>query len=448
MFRRTLTLFFLLGSLLSCAEGFDDQSNQNQDLLGSMDQDDDGSLSFEEFGKSNEEFEALDTDNDGKLSPEEIADWSPPKTQDSDSSTTTDSDTADSSGEESVTDSTEGQKDSNTEQAPNDTGSSDLPAADINNQGPPVEKTYTTFIGDWTMEPGAEVTKCVNKRLDNEETVFVTAIRTVMAKGSHHLIVYKSDSDEEILEPEECFPFTETLNSETVPLIISQVADETLQLPPGIALRFDPGQMIRIESHYLNYFPEEITAHADVEFDTISALDLKHEANMLFYGTPDFELQAGESFTTDWYFLDMPEGSELFALTGHTHQYGTNVEIALGDQNNKNEAPTAEELIYPGTPTYDWDEPPIVAFDPPLKFSKGEGFRYRCSWLNTSDKKVGFGESADDEMCFFWGYYFPSQGYRICINPGDLVPNEFSSLVGEQVCCPESPLCELVKNYF
>jgi hypothetical protein len=59
--------------------------------------------------------------------------------------------------------------------------------------------------------------------------------------------------------------------------------------------------------------------------------------------------------------------------------------------------------------------------------------------MNTSEQSVGFGESANDEMCFFWAYYFPSQGARVCVH-SDQVSG------GIDLCCPGSPLCSLIEN--
>ena len=86
----------------------------------------------------------------------------------------------------------------------------------------------------------------------------------------------------------------------------------------------------------------------------------------------------------------------------------------------------------------------MIQYDPPLHFQKGEGFRDRCSWNNTTNKSVGFGEGGTDEMCFFWAYYYPSQGYRTCINAG-----QYGEAMGiDQICCPGSPLCALVSEWF
>jgi len=309
---------------------------------------------------------------------------------------------------------------------------------------PPIVATHATGFSGWTMAPQAETTRCVVKRLDNAGVLWVSQIRTELAKGSHHMIIYKSEETTERATPFECDPFVETLTGKTVPLMITQIRNETLAFPNGVAFRFEPNQMVRLEAHFLNYFPEDIEASGTVYFDGIAEADVVSEANLLFYGTPDIDIPKGQSVTTPWYFLDVMPGSRLFALTGHTHQYGTNVEIgyasSLGDEGTSIYPPEGED--------YDWEEPPVSYFDPHIVFGSPDrkGLRYRCSWTNTSNKNVSFGESAQAEMCFMWGYYFPSQGYRVCISPGSLG----GGLFGDQVCCggaDESPVCDLVRQW-
>lgn len=328
----------------------------------------------------------------------------------------------------------EGEATDEPDSGPDDVAGTDPPP-------PPIEATYTAFIGDWTMKSGKEVTKCVVKRLDNPTDIWVTKIQTNLGQGSHHLVLYKSDDTEEQTEPFNCTPFTETLGGDTVPLMISQVAEETMALPDGVAFKFGPQQMVRIEAHYLNYFPDDITAHADITFHTLANADVEHEANMMFYGTPDFSIPAGKDHTTPWFYLDVLPGTKIFAMTGHTHALGTNVEIL------HSQAKDAQgDAVYPMDLPFQWDEAPIIQYDPPLEFPTGkEGFHYRCSWFNDTGKNVGFGESANKEMCFFWAYYYPSQGYRLCVNPGSMDPT--GGTLGEQVCCPGSFVCDLIKQY-
>ena len=320
-----------------------------------------------------------------------------------------------------------------------DVSEPDAPAPiELPDEKPPIDKTYETFIGDWEMKPGKEVTKCTLKRLENVDPIYVTGIKTKLAKGSHHLIVYKSEETEEQPVPFDCIPFTEGLIGGTFPMIISQIPEEHLEFPNGIAMKLEPNQMIRIEAHFLNYFPEKITAHADVTFETIKKEDMVAEANMLFYGTPDFTVKANAITQTPWHRLTQWENTNVFALTGHTHALGTNVEVYMTSE----EEDDGDE-IYPLDEPFEWAEAPLIQYDPPLSFGKGNGFRYRCTWDNPTDKNVVFGESANAEMCFFWAYYYPSQGYRLCVNAG-----QYGEDFGiDQICCPGSPLCGLIDNF-
>ena len=258
------------------------------------------------------------------------------------------------------------------------------------------------------MEPGRETTRCIVVRLGNANRIWVPRIRTNLSQGSHHFVIYRSDATEERKQPFNCTPFAETLSGATVPLFISQTREETLELPPGVAFELEANQMIRLEAHYLNYYTEPITTEATVTFDTLPADQPPLIADFLFYGTTAINIPAGQSVTNPWRFMQVPAGLQVFAMTGHTHQHGTNVEVEYT-------APGATgELVYPpaGEP-FKWSEAPMAYFDEPLQFDGNNGFKLRCSWTNTSDRHVFFGESANSEMCFFWAYYFPSQGFLL-----------------------------------
>jgi hypothetical protein len=100
--------------------------------------------------------------------------------------------------------------------------------------------------------------------------------------------------------------------------------------------------------------------------------------------------------------------------------------------------------IYPaeGAP-FTWDEPPVERFDPAMTFDGSQGFRYRCSWDNTTGEELGFGESARQEMCFLWAYYYPSQGYRLCVSPGSIG----NGVAGDEVCCPGHWVCDYIQQF-
>ena len=79
-------------------------------------------------------------------------------------------------------------------------------------------------------------------------------------------------------------------------------------------------------------------------------------------------------------------------------------------------------------------EPETVYHDPPLAMPESGGFMFSCEYYNKSTETVGFGESANDEMCFFWAYYYPSVGPKVCAHT--------DMFGGLNACCPGDALCE------
>jgi len=299
-----------------------------------------------------------------------------------------------------------------------------------------IEESFSLDLPPFTLAPGQEVTKCVNLPLTNDNPVYIHEITTTLEQGSHHLIVYRSAEEETQDVPENCFPFAETLSMASAPLIISQLGGETLTFPEGVGIEFEPQQMIRLEAHFINYTGEDLEANASVTFKTMKPSDVEAVADMLFYGDLDINIPAFGEKVVGPTWLPVDEGTKVFGVTGHTHQYGTDVTLWKG---------TAEETGEPiyDFEVYDWDEPPVAFYDPPLEFSAGEGFRIQCSYVNTSGKSVGFGESANEEMCFAWAYYYPAQGFQICASHPLL-----TQYVGvETLCCPDDALCDLLLGF-
>lgn len=301
--------------------------------------------------------------------------------------------------------------------------------------GGPLESHTITFGPIEDVPPGTENTQCVVVRLGNAAQLRVGAIHNVLATGSHHFIVYRTNATEEQAVPFDCEPFVDTLDPAAgSPLMITQRADELLELPQGVAFSLEPNQMIRLEMHYINYSPEPIDISATAEFIPIPDAEFMHEADFLFIGNPDIDLAPRSTATLGPTYFELPvefEGVNFFGITGHTHQYGTNVQVWSTPSETG-----ADTAVY-DVAGWNWHEPATVRHDPAFQVPNGGGFRFTCEWNNTSSETVGFGESANDEMCFFWAYYYPSRGARVCAHT-DQVPGGFD------LCCPGSPLCDMV----
>lgn len=272
---------------------------------------------------------------------------------------------------------------------------------------------FSSGIGPIPVESGGEDTRCIVKRLNNAEAAYVRRFHTTLEKGSHHLILYRSKATEEQLEPKPCQGFSGIFQGDHA-VFIAQQKESELLMPntedgTPVALQIEANQMVRIEMHYFNTSDAAYEVTGDVEIETIPLSSKVVKADLAFWGTTSINIPPHSEKSTPINFQKALENTRTFALTTHQHHYGTRMKVWYGTGANDQGQVVADET--------NWSDPALELFAPPLEFPKGEGkgFAYQCTWNNTSDTKVGFGESVNDEMCFLWHYYYPSKGFQICI---------------------------------
>lgn len=252
---------------------------------------------------------------------------------------------------------------------------------------------------------GEEGTVCVQVRLDNAEPVRVVRLHNVLSPASHHFIVSKVTDPaggEESLAP--CVAFRGAIRG--APLTITQKADDDIVLPPGVSYDLGASQVMHLELHYLNASEEPVDIVATTELYIAPADAQLQEATVLLVGTGDIAIGPRTSASTGPKFTALPEGMDgvrFFAITGHTHRFGTNVEVSSAANDGR-----AETLLYAPEP-FLWDAPEMKHLEPAIEVPAGGGFSFECEWENPTDDTIGFGESALAEMCFFWAYYYPKK---------------------------------------
>jgi hypothetical protein len=298
---------------------------------------------------------------------------------------------------------------------------------------------YSLKWGPVSVPAGKEATQCIWMRLNNETEIKVHSMHNVLSESSHHLIVYKDDMDTtEQLTPIPCEPFTGALNTTgmVAPIAITQKADDSIFLPDHVAYTFAPHQMVKLEMHYLNSKDVAEDAVATADFFAAEPSTIQHEASILFTGSMDISLPPGQTTTLHQFFavpqyLDLSQ-SKIFAMTGHTHALGTSVKVGIGSSKTGPFNP-----VYAPNP-FSWSEPETKTFSEPFGIPVGGGMDFECTWNNTKTTTVTFGESATKEMCFFWAYYYPSQGSKVCIHT-----DQYNGL---NVCCPGDSLCSYIEG--
>ena len=253
---------------------------------------------------------------------------------------------------------------------------------------------------------GVEGTKCIRTYLGNDQPLKVGKIHNVLSASSHHFILSTVDdatlTDAPLFD---CQPFRAALSG--APLTITQKSDDTVLLPDGVAYTLAPNQLMHLELHYINLSTETRDIEAKAELfpieDTGKPLQ---EASFLLIGDLDISIPPNSKHSTGPVYQPLPDafaGVNFYALTGHTHRFGTDVRVGTAES-----ATASVTSLYAPT-DFNWAEPELLRLNPMAHVPAGGGFSYQCDWDNTTGDTVTYGESALDEMCFFWAYYYPKK---------------------------------------
>lgn len=278
--------------------------------------------------------------------------------------------------------------------------------------------TIEKDMGPIKAQAGMENTQCVTVNLNNAEGGFVRRFRAELGSGSHHMVVYTSTATTESPVPVDCQPLNGIFKGEH-PIFIAQQAKADLVFPTDeagkpVGFEIQPHQMVKLEMHYIDTTPMPIDVTGKIFLDTIPLSADVTKSDIAFLGTKNFGPIAPHSTgTTNVRFQQALPGTHSFALTTHQHQYGTEMQVWY--------AKDVKDTTNRVADGKNWSDPPLELLTPSLAFpgSNGEqGFAYQCDWNNTSNQDVTFGEFFNNEMCFLWHYYYPSQGFQMCLDGG------------------------------
>jgi hypothetical protein len=264
-------------------------------------------------------------------------------------------------------------------------------------------------IGPIDVPAGVETTQCIVVPLGNTEDVVMNGYSASLSEGSHHLIVYLTTAAEQD-DPVNCSPFTGLVAGTDMPIVFVNEKTETWAFPSGVGITIPANQMVKVEGHYINSTASDLQGQGTVTFDYTPASSAPpfQPAGFDFYGTTNINIPPNASVSTGPLYQAGIAGTHLISITTHQHRLGTGIQVWESSQPGDQGTQIANDM--------DWSTPSWTLLDPQFDFDGANGLTYQCSWTNTTDVAVSFGESALDEMCFVGGYYYPSQGMDLCLN--------------------------------
>ncbi|MET0385341.1 MAG: hypothetical protein ABW321_05250, partial [Polyangiales bacterium] len=163
-----------------------------------------------------------------------------------------------------------------------------------------------------------------------------------------------------------------------------------------------PGQLLAVEFHYYNQSAPAMD-RSGVEVCVTSKFR-PNTASVSWLGTHTFSIPpksegtATGSCTPGRKGMNGTDPVNVLFSWPHMHKLGTHLKSIV------NRADGKQETLYDGAFNFEFQ----VLHDTPLKLNPGDTVTTTCTFMNTTDNPVAFGQSTDQEMCYNFTYAWPA----------------------------------------
>jgi len=285
----------------------------------------------------------------------------------------------------------------------------------------PVKEGKTGFqlkVDRFIVPPNFEREIFVRRPLNNSEPIYVSRIKLKSRPNSHHLVVYDFRSKLVLPNMDEIRDLRNldnTVNFITFLQMQNHVflgggtdPNSDYSFPEGTALRLPANSSVDLNPHYFNKTKENLYGENYVNLYTVPLSQVKNVVNMINLDNINFTLPPNKTtiITTDFNvnknnFDGFVEGSGksivIVSLTSHSHERGKLFQIKI-----KGGARDGE-VIYEDN---DWAHPKVVNYAKPIVLKEGEGLTSVVTYVNNTNRPLGFGLTSEDEMDIIFGYYY------------------------------------------
>lgn len=289
-----------------------------------------------------------------------------------------------------------------------------------------------------TIAPGEDVQYCEIVTLPGTpgQPIFVSGIDGKMTRFSHHLNVMAIDPGGQADGASTPGQKVKCAGNGRVPFgsgmhqIFGSVTPEnSLVLPDGVGHRLDGGQKLIFNYHYFNSSTSPVPAKAVLAFHVTDAAHVRRELHRFGMYNNGFAVPAHSqgSFTAE---CMMAEDVQILSLLRHTHRWGTDFTVWRAG------GATGGEQVFV---SHDWEGD--IAYTPSDTFivNKGEGLRFECSFDNTTDQELTFGELITNEMCILYGNFIATQDNVSSLPEDCVIVNSPEGQTAQGIPCTGCP---------
>jgi hypothetical protein len=256
------------------------------------------------------------------------------------------------------------------------------------------------------LQPGQETYMCYQFYSPADAPVAITRVDEISMPGIHHFGLFQAFGRNEPDAPHECL----TLIKQTwLPIWGSNTGQHTLEMPAGTGFIIQPGTQYIIQLHLQNVSDNVLEIRGGVNLTYERNTDAVIPAGMYALGSEAINIPPA---TTDYQLpvsCAPSKDMNVFGVLPHMHKLGTKLEVT--------------QTPMGGTASTFYKIDPWVFGNQPLDMYNAhvaptDQFQLTCHYTNNLDHAVTYGESSDDEMCFFVMFYYPYDHLDGCITSG------------------------------
>lgn len=259
------------------------------------------------------------------------------------------------------------------------------------------DRGWTFRTASLTVDPGQERYLCY--AISTSEDLRVHRFHYSKTPAIHHFLL------SEALEPEpeglhECPLLFEPT---WAPLFTATTADAALTTPEGSAKILPKGTELVLQSHLVNTTDHRIVTNMDIDL-AASPDEAPEPVGFLGFGSANIELPPGRVTTVES-SCKLDEDARFYAIVPHMHYLGRRLELDFGTD------PSSLAAAYVRDP-FSFDDQHFDAFERTVP--AGTVARVKCTYDNTTNETVTFGESSHDEMCIAAGFVVGRGDLKLC----------------------------------
>jgi hypothetical protein len=268
------------------------------------------------------------------------------------------------------------------------------------------------------LEAGSEHYMCY-QFYSPADAVAITHVDSISMAGVHHMALYQSFGTLEADAPHEC---DDLIKLTWLPIFVSGTGSKDLSLPDGVGFQITGNTQYVLQLHLQNTTDAAIDIRAGVN------LTYDHSPSGLMaggiYGIGNTQISIGAGDTDYSVSEHCAPGKDMnvFAVLGHMHKLGTSLGVMetpgtsgsdSGSDAGSGAGSAAAEPFYSIDP-YTFGNQPIVPMTTTIHAN--DALDVTCHWSNPGSTTVTYGESSDNEMCYFVMFYYPYTGLDGCVD--------------------------------